>query len=99
MLAQFLTQRIEYCLTRICEAAEDQHRLGSDGVDHVTDFLVVEHEVDELCDFNVIDSNVGLALWCDNQVLLLGPLQFYIPCRYTEYATAGEISVRKVSVY
>jgi hypothetical protein len=58
------------------EAAEDQHYLGSNSVDHVTNFLVVEHEVDELCDLNVVDGDRGLIPRCDDQVLLLGPLQF-----------------------
>ena len=38
------------------EATEDQHRLGGDGVDHVANFLVIKHEVDELRDLDVIDG-------------------------------------------
>jgi len=32
-------------LMLFCEAAEDEHHLGSNGVDHITDFLVVKHKV------------------------------------------------------
>ena len=67
---------IEHCLMLSREANEDQHPLGSNGVDDVADLLVVEHEVDELGDLNVIDGDLGLARMCDDQVLLLGPLQF-----------------------
>ena len=63
-------------ITLIREATEDQHRLGSDGVDDAADFLVMKHEVDELRDLDVIDSDCGLVRTCDEQVLLLGPVQF-----------------------
>jgi hypothetical protein len=36
----------------------------------------MKHEVDELRDLNVVDGDLGLVLRCDDQVLLLGPLQF-----------------------
>src|SRR6516225_6122240 len=98
-IAQFITQRVEDCLTLIREATENQHHLGSNGVDHVTDFLVMKQEVDELRDLNVIDGNLRLCIFCDDQVLLLGPFQFQIPSGYAVDATAGEISARKVGVY
>ena len=43
-----------------CEATQDQHHLGSDGVDDVADLLVVEQEIDELRDLDVIDGDLGL---------------------------------------
>jgi hypothetical protein len=33
---------------------------------------------------------------CDDQVLLLGSVQFYTPRGYAVDATAGEVSARKV---
>src|SRR5215831_475122 len=39
--------------------------------------LVVEQEIDELRDLNVVDGDRGLILKCDDQVLLLDPVQFY----------------------
>jgi len=53
-----------------------QHRLGSDGVDDVANLLIIQHEVDELGDLNIIDCDLGLVRTCDNQALLLGPVQF-----------------------
>src|SRR5262249_16977163 len=91
-LAQFLPYRIEHSLTLIREATEDQHHLGSYGVDHVADFLVIKHEVDELRDLDVVDGDRGLVLTCDDQVLLLGLLQFQTPCGYAVDATTGEVS-------
>ena len=35
----------------------------------------MKHEVDELGDLDVIDSDLGLVPRCDNQVPLLCPLQ------------------------
>ena len=36
------------------EAAKDEDHLGSDGVDDVADFLVIQEQVDELCDFEIV---------------------------------------------
>jgi hypothetical protein len=55
---------------------EDQHRLGSDGVDHIANFLVMKHEVDELRDLNVVDGDRRLVQRCDDQILLFSPVQF-----------------------
>jgi hypothetical protein len=64
--------------------------LGSNGVDHVTDLLVIKHEVDELRDLDVIDGDLGLTLTCDDQVLLLGPgVQFQTPSGYAVDVTAS----------
>ena len=75
-LAQLLAYRVEDCLTLIGKATEDQDRLGGDGIDDVANLLVVEQEIDELRDLNVIDGNLGLVPTRNDQVLLLGPLQF-----------------------
>ena len=75
-LAQFLAKGVEYGLTLICEAAEDQYRLGSNRVDHVPYLLVMEQQVDELRDLKVIDGDGGLVQRRYDQVLLLGALQF-----------------------
>jgi hypothetical protein len=58
------------------EATQQEHALLSDGVDDVAYLLVVEHEIDELRDLDVVDGNLGLVPTCDDQVLLLDPLQF-----------------------
>src|SRR5215472_11731118 len=81
------------------EAAEDQHHLGSNGVDRVTNLLVIQHEVDELRDLNVIDRDRGLIVTRDDQVLLLGILQFKTPRGYAVNVRAGEVSARKVRVH
>jgi hypothetical protein len=76
MLAQLLTNSVENCFTVSSEATEDQHRFRCDGVDNVADLLVVEQQIDELRDLDVVDSHLGLVLRRDDQVLLLGPVQF-----------------------
>src|SRR5262245_45084837 len=45
--------------------------------------------VDELRDLNVVDRDGGFVPTCDDQVLLLGPVQFYAPRGYAIDATAG----------
>ena len=59
----------------------------------------MEQEIDELRDLNVIDGDPGLVRTCDDQVLLLSPLQLQTPRGYAVDATAGEISVRKVRIH
>jgi hypothetical protein len=59
-----------------CEATEDKNRLRCDGVDNVADVLVVVQEIDELGNLDVVDGDLGLGLGDNDQVLLLGPLQF-----------------------
>jgi hypothetical protein len=59
-----------------CEATEDQYCLGRDGIDDFTNLFVVKHQIDELRDLDVVDSDLGLVSGGDDQVLLLGPFQF-----------------------
>lgn len=54
------------------EATEDQHCLGGNGVDYVTNLLVTKHEVDELRDLKVIDGDLGPDRG-DDQVFMLRP--------------------------
>src|SRR5262249_39326483 len=83
-------------LTLICEATEDQHCLPPDGVNNVANLLVVEQEIDELRDLDIVDRDLRLVPFCDDQVLLFGPLHFWTPRGCAIDATAGEVSARKV---
>ena len=59
----------------------------------------MKQQIDELRDLNVVDRDLGFVLTCDDQVLLLGPIQFQTPCGYTVDATAGEVGARKVGAH
>ena len=61
---------------RVTWRAQQEHAFLSDGVDDVANLLVVQQEIDELRDLDVVDRDLGLAITCDDQVLLLGSLQF-----------------------
>jgi hypothetical protein len=51
----------------------------------------VEQEIDELRDLDVVDGDRVLATRRDDQVLLLGSVQFQAPCGYTVNPRAGEV--------
>ena len=70
-LPQFVPEGIEHLLSLWREAAEDQHYFGSDGMDDVADFLIVQQQVNELRDLNIVDRDLRFALPCNNQILLL----------------------------
>jgi hypothetical protein len=65
-LSQLIADSVEDRFAVLREAAEDQDRFGRDGVDDISDLLVVEQEVDELRDLNVIDGDLRLVLRCDD---------------------------------
>ena len=95
-LAQFLAEGIEDGFALRREAAEDQHHLGGDGVDHVADPLVVEQQVDELGHLEVVDGDLGLVLPGDDQVGLPCSLQVEVPGGYAVNAAAREIGIAQV---
>ena len=49
-------------------------------------------------DLDVVDGDLGLVLTCDDQVLLLGPLELQTPPGHPMDARASEISARKVCI-
>ena len=49
----------------------------------------MEQEIDELRDLNAVDCDVALVLSRDDQVLLLGAVQFYPPGRDAVDATVN----------
>ena len=58
---------------RVTWRAQQEHAFLSDGVDDVANLLVVQQEIDELRDLDVVDRDLGLAITCDDQVLLSSP--------------------------
>src|SRR5215203_2759916 len=44
------------------EAAEDQHRLGGDGIDDVADFSVASKKIKKLRYLQIVSCDVGLSL-------------------------------------
>jgi hypothetical protein len=61
---------------RVTWRAQQEHAFPSDGIDDVANLLVVQQEIDELRDLDAVDRDLRLAITCDDQVLLLGSLQF-----------------------
>jgi len=60
-LAQFVSQRVEDFLQLVREATKDQHRFGGDGVNDITDFRVIEQQIDEPCDLDIVDGDLWFA--------------------------------------
>jgi hypothetical protein len=73
-----------------------RHSRRPRGPGRLADLPVVEQEIDELRHLDVIDGDLGLVCTCDDQVLLLGSLQFQTPSGYAINGTAGEISAREI---
>ena len=100
MLSKLIPDGIQNGLPRLGKAAQDQHRFRGDGVDDLTNLLVVKQEVDELGDLDVIDGDNRLILNISyDQVLLFGPLiDRYIPYRNAIDAAFGECGIAKIGL-
>jgi hypothetical protein len=82
-VAQPLLDPIQHRFPLIGEASEDQDALARHRVDHVTDLPVVQHQVDELRDFEVVHGDRSFACGCDHEVALILDLrQVEAPCRH-----------------
>src|SRR5215213_7278173 len=66
VFAQLIPESVKDPLSLFCEATEDQDRLLSDGVDDVADLLIVQQQIDELRNFDFVNGDLGLAIWCDD---------------------------------
>src|SRR3954453_24139033 len=56
-LAQLLAQSVKDRFALWREAAQDQHGLGSNGVNDTANSLIIEEDINELGDLDVINSN------------------------------------------
>jgi hypothetical protein len=74
LLAQLNSQGIESLLPLRRKAAKNQYCLSGNGVDDLTDRLVVQQKTDELCYLDVIDCDVDLVSRCYDKVVLLRSL-------------------------
>ena len=63
----------------MCSATTDVRFVPKADIGAYSGLVSIEHEVNKLRNLDVIDSDLGLALLCDDQVLLLGPIQFKVP--------------------
>src|SRR5215217_3863403 len=69
--AQFLPNGIQYRFTLRSEAAQNEDDLRSDGVNDITDFLIVKQQINELSDLKVVHRNNWLIFMSDYEVRLI----------------------------
>ena len=93
-LAEFLAQPLQDCDPAFGEPPEQQHALSTDGVDDVADFLVVEQQIDELCDLDVVNGDLRRARESNDQVLLFCCFaELHVPRGDAVDAAAREVRV------
>ncbi len=61
MFTEFISQGIQDGFPFRGEAAQDEYDLGGDRVDDVADFLIVEQQVNKLCNLDIIYRNDRLS--------------------------------------
>ena len=70
MAAEGFPKGVECSLAFGCEMAEDEDGFGGDAIDNVTDFGVIEKQIDELCNFEVVYRNLRLVVGSNEQACL-----------------------------
>ena len=67
-LSETFTKGIQYHLPLRSEASQDQHSFPPNRVENVSDLLIVEHQINELGYFQVIDRYRRLVFGGNDQV-------------------------------
>ena len=98
-MAQFLPHRIEHGLPLRGEAAQDQHCFGGDGVDDLTNLLIVEQQIDELRHFQIVHGDHRFIGRRDDQIRLLRSNEVDIPRRNSIDLTPCEIRSLEVCLH
>ncbi|SRR6266567_5628121 len=75
-LAQLFSQGIQNRLPLGSESTQNQDNFGSDRVDDLTNFCIVQQQVDELGNLEIINSDRRFTVGCDNEAVLFG--SFYL---------------------
>src|SRR5262249_28867405 len=94
--AQCGAQRIKDGFALTSKPPENQDALLADGIDDLTNLLVVEQQVDELCNLQIVHRDHRLTLGADDQIRLLRPNKVDVPCGNAIDLTPREICSLKV---
>ena len=70
VLAKLIPEHVQNVLPLRCKATENQDHFGSDCVDYLTNFGIVQQQVDELGKLEIINSNDWFAVRSDDEVFL-----------------------------
>ena len=90
-LSKLIPDGVENGFSILGKAAKNQHRLGCDCVDHITNLLVVKKQINELSDLDVVDRDNWLAIRSYGEILLVCLIvHFYIPHRTAINADSGQ---------
>ena len=94
VLAKLFPESVQHHLPFRCKATENQDHFGRDCVDHLTNFRIVEQQVDELGNLEIINGDGWLTWRSDNEVFLYCLLvKSYIPGCNPVNGTIAKISV------
>ncbi|HKM58732.1 MAG TPA: hypothetical protein VJX28_08290 [Chthoniobacterales bacterium] len=97
MLSKLLPDGIENGFPLFGKPAQNKHGFGSNRVNDVANFFVVEEQVDELGDLDVVDGDNWLTQISDDQVLLLCTfVHLYTPYRHAIDGAPGEYRIAKI---
>src|SRR5438128_2167611 len=88
--AQGFSEGIEDGLALRDEATKNEDSFSGNGIDHVTNFRVVQQQVNELGDLKIIDGDGWFLFRCDDRVVLYCSLYLYLPDRYAIHLTIGQ---------
>lgn len=56
-------ERIEHWFAGLRKTTEDENHFAGDGVNDLADLVVVQHEVEELGDFEIVHGDFGFIKW------------------------------------
>src|SRR5450755_2785327 len=81
------------------EAAKNEDGFSGNGVDHVTNFWVVQQQVNELSDLKIVNGNGWFPRRSNDQVVLCCLFHFHIPGCYAINVAASEARFCKIGFH
>src|SRR6266705_6030650 len=97
MCAEVLSECIEDDFAFRREATKNEDSFLGNGVNSVTNFCIIQQQVNKLGNLDIIDRDFWLIRWSDNEVFLYCLLtQLYIPGCNSVNGTIAKIGMGKV---
>src|SRR6266496_4520917 len=96
MCAKSFSEGIENSFALRCEASKNEDGFPGNGVDDITNFLIVEQQVNELSNFEVINRDHGFIFGSNDKVVLFGTFQLDIPHRNAMNGAARQVSALQI---
>src|SRR6266536_2542404 len=81
VFAKSVSKPIQYGFSLRSKSTENKDRFRGHGVNNITNFGIVQQEVNELCNLEIINRDGWLTCGCDRQIKLFGSIKLYVPGR------------------